>query len=68
LPLGYSPGDILSTGTVSAVAGFSEDRESLYLRPGDVTEGEIEGICVLRNAVISGREAHERPSWAAIEL
>jgi 2-keto-4-pentenoate hydratase/2-oxohepta-3-ene-1,7-dioic acid hydratase in catechol pathway len=47
--LGYSAGDVLSTGTVSGVAGFSEDAASLYLRPGDVIEAEIERIGVLRN-------------------
>ena len=40
--MGYSAGDILSTGTVSGVAGFSEDAASLYLKPGDVIEAEIE--------------------------
>src|SRR3954466_976400 len=35
-PMGYSAGDIISTGTVAGVAGFSEDAASLYLRPGDV--------------------------------
>ena len=35
-PLGYSAGDILSTGTVSGVAGFSPDAASLYMKPGDV--------------------------------
>ncbi len=49
--LGYSAGDVLSTGTVSGVAGFSEDAASLYLKPGDVIEAEIERIGVLRNPV-----------------
>ena len=40
--LGYSAGDVLSTGTVSGVAGFSPDAASLYLKPGDVMECEIE--------------------------
>src|SRR6266508_4253220 len=57
-PLGYSAGDVLSTGTVSGVAGFSEDAASLYLKPGDVIEAEIEKIGVLRNPVISWQEAH----------
>jgi 2-keto-4-pentenoate hydratase/2-oxohepta-3-ene-1,7-dioic acid hydratase in catechol pathway len=57
-PLGYSAGDVLSTGTVSGVAGFSEDSEALYLRPGDVIEAEIERIGVLRNPVISWQEAY----------
>jgi len=57
-PLGYSAGDVLSTGTVSGVAGFSEDAASLYLRPGDVIEAEIERIVVLQNPVISWAEGH----------
>jgi 2-keto-4-pentenoate hydratase/2-oxohepta-3-ene-1,7-dioic acid hydratase in catechol pathway len=66
--LGYSAGDVLSTGTVSGVAGFSEDAASLYLKPGDVIEAEIERIGVLRNPVISWREGHgqdppERVRW-----
>jgi 2-keto-4-pentenoate hydratase/2-oxohepta-3-ene-1,7-dioic acid hydratase in catechol pathway len=61
-PLGYSPGDVLSTGTVSGVAGFSEDAASLYLRPGDVIEAEIEGIGVLRNPVISWQDAYGVPA------
>jgi 2-keto-4-pentenoate hydratase/2-oxohepta-3-ene-1,7-dioic acid hydratase in catechol pathway len=56
--LGYSAGDVLSTGTVSGVAGFSEDAASLYLRPGDVMEAEIERIGVLRNPVVAWAEAH----------
>ena len=59
--LGYSAGDVLSTGTVSGVAGFSPDAASLYLKPGDVMEGEIEAIGVLRNPVISWEEAHGEP-------
>jgi 2-keto-4-pentenoate hydratase/2-oxohepta-3-ene-1,7-dioic acid hydratase in catechol pathway len=56
--MGYSPGDIVSTGTVSGVAGFSEDAASLYLKPGDVVEAEIERVGVLRNPVISWAEGH----------
>jgi 2-keto-4-pentenoate hydratase/2-oxohepta-3-ene-1,7-dioic acid hydratase in catechol pathway len=56
--LGYSAGDVLSTGTVSGVAGFSEDAASLYLKPGDVIEAEIERIGVLRNPVVSWQDAH----------
>jgi acylpyruvate hydrolase len=52
-PMGYSPGDILSTGTVSGVAGFSDDPMSLYLKPGDTVECEIEKIGVLRNTVVA---------------
>ncbi len=60
--LTYSAGDVLSTGTVSGVAGFSPDAASLYLRPGDVMECEIEGIGVLRNPVISWQEGHGEPA------
>lgn len=57
-PMGYSAGDVLSTGTVSGVAAFSADPKSLYLKPGDVIECEIEGIGILRNPVISWQQAH----------
>ncbi len=62
--LGYSAGDVLSTGTVAGVAGFKseEERAALYLKPGDVVEAEIEGIGVLRNPVISWEEAHGTPA------
>jgi 2-keto-4-pentenoate hydratase/2-oxohepta-3-ene-1,7-dioic acid hydratase in catechol pathway len=60
--LGYSAGDVLSTGTVSGVAGFSPDAASLYLKPGDVIEAEIERIGVLRNPVISWQEGHGEPA------
>lgn len=56
--LGYSAGDVLSTGTVSGVAAFSDDPKSLYLKPGDKIEAEIERIGVLRNHVISWQEAY----------
>jgi 2-keto-4-pentenoate hydratase/2-oxohepta-3-ene-1,7-dioic acid hydratase in catechol pathway len=61
--LGYSAGDVLSTGTVAGVAGFKseEERKRLYLRPGDVIEAEIERIGVLRNPVVSWQEAHGEP-------
>jgi 2-keto-4-pentenoate hydratase/2-oxohepta-3-ene-1,7-dioic acid hydratase in catechol pathway len=60
-PLGFSAGDVLSLGTVSGVAGFSEDPAAWYLKPGDVIEAEIEKIGVLRNPVISWQEAHGEP-------
>jgi 2-keto-4-pentenoate hydratase/2-oxohepta-3-ene-1,7-dioic acid hydratase in catechol pathway len=58
----YSAGDIVSTGTVSGVAGFSPDAASLYLRPGDVMECEIESVGTLRNPVISWQEGHGVPA------
>ncbi|HVP42247.1 MAG TPA: fumarylacetoacetate hydrolase family protein [Terriglobales bacterium] len=59
--MGYSAGDVLSTGTVSGVAAFSGDPKAWYLKPGDVMECEIEKIGVLRNPVISWEEAHGGP-------
>ncbi|HEV8105471.1 MAG TPA: fumarylacetoacetate hydrolase family protein [Gaiellaceae bacterium] len=61
--LGYSAGDVLSTGTVAGVAGFKskEERARLYLSPGDVIEAEIERIGVLRTPVVSWREGHGTP-------
>jgi 2-keto-4-pentenoate hydratase/2-oxohepta-3-ene-1,7-dioic acid hydratase in catechol pathway len=61
--LGYSAGDVLSTGTVAGVAGFKseEERKRLYLKPGDVIEAEIERIGVLRNPVVSWQDAHGEP-------
>ncbi|MCL6443119.1 MAG: fumarylacetoacetate hydrolase family protein [Alicyclobacillus sp.] len=57
-PMGYSAGDILSTGTVSGVAAFSADPRSWYLKPGDIIEAEIERIGILRNRVISWQERY----------
>ena len=57
-PMGYSAGDVVSTGTVSGVAAFSGDPKAWYLKTGDVMECEIEKIGVLRNRVISWEEAY----------
>ena len=61
--LGYSAGDVLSTGTVAGVAGFKspEERARLYPKPGDVIEAEIERIGILRNPVVGWQEAHGTP-------
>jgi 2-keto-4-pentenoate hydratase/2-oxohepta-3-ene-1,7-dioic acid hydratase in catechol pathway len=60
--MGYSAGDVVSTGTVSGVAAFSADPKAWYLKPGDVMECEIEQIGVLRNPVISWEQAYgEKP-------
>ena len=56
--MGYSAGDVLSTGTVSGVAAFSADPKAWFLKPGDVMECEIEQIGVLRNPVISWEQAY----------
>jgi 2-keto-4-pentenoate hydratase/2-oxohepta-3-ene-1,7-dioic acid hydratase in catechol pathway len=55
-PMGYSAGDIVSLGTVSGVAGFSDDPMSLYLKPGDTVECEIENVGVLRNRVVASAD------------
>ena len=55
---GYNPGAVVSTGTISGVAAFSDDPQAWYLKPGDVMECEIEKIGVLRNSVISWEEGH----------
>ena len=61
--LGYSAGDVLSTGTVAASPASSRrGRAALYLRPGDVVEAEIEGIGVLRNPVMSWEDGHGEPA------
>src|SRR5215471_13018282 len=67
-PMGYSAGDVLSTGTVSGVAAFSGDPKAWYLKPGDVMECEIEGIGILRNPVISWEQAHgKKPATLATQ-
>lgn len=57
-PAGYSAGDIISTGTVSGVAAFSADPDAWFLKPGDVIEAQIEKIGILRNPVISWKDAY----------
>ncbi|GAA3613505.1 fumarylacetoacetate hydrolase family protein [Nonomuraea rosea] len=59
-PQGYSAGDLISTGTIQGVAGFSGD-PSLYLRPGDVIEAEVERLGVLRTPVVSWEQGHGTP-------
>jgi 2-keto-4-pentenoate hydratase/2-oxohepta-3-ene-1,7-dioic acid hydratase in catechol pathway len=67
-PMGYSAGDVVSTGTVSGVAAFSGDPKAWYLKPGDVMECEIEKIGILRNRVISWEEAYgEKPKALATQ-
>ena len=64
-PMGYSAGDVVSTGTVSGVAAFSGDPNAWYLKPGDTMECEIEKIGVLRNPVISWKQAYGEKAPAA---
>jgi len=57
-PMGYSAGDVLSTGKVAGAAAFNGDPKARYLKIGDVMECEIEGIGILRNRIISWEEAY----------
>jgi 2-keto-4-pentenoate hydratase/2-oxohepta-3-ene-1,7-dioic acid hydratase in catechol pathway len=67
-PMGYSAGDVVSTGTVSGVAAFSGDPKAWYLKAGDVMECEIEKIGILRNPVISWEEAYgQKPAAMATQ-
>ena len=67
-PMGYSAGDVVSTGTVSGVAAFSGDPKAWYLKAGDVMECEIEKIGILRNPVISWEQAYgEKPGAMATQ-
>jgi 2-keto-4-pentenoate hydratase/2-oxohepta-3-ene-1,7-dioic acid hydratase in catechol pathway len=65
-PMGYSAGDVVSTGTVSGVAAFSADPKAWFLKPGDVMECEIEQIGVLRNPVIAWEQAYGRKAPVAV--
>jgi len=64
-PQVYSAGDLLTTGTVAGVAASTDDPHLNYLKPGDVVEAEIEKLGILRNAVISWRDAHGTDAPAA---
>ncbi len=46
------PGDLIFTGTPPGVGGAR--KPPVFLKPGDVTEVEIEGLGVLRNPVVQG--------------
>lgn len=54
----YSAGDIITTGTIAGVAASTPDPFANYLKPGDVVEAEIEGLGVLRNPVMSWKDAY----------
>jgi 2-keto-4-pentenoate hydratase/2-oxohepta-3-ene-1,7-dioic acid hydratase in catechol pathway len=63
-PAGYSAGDIVSLGTVSGVAAFSDDPAAWYLRPGDVIEARIERLGTLTNPVVgwADRDQEREPA------
>ena len=62
--MGYSAGDVVSTGTVSGVAAFSGDPKAWYLKPSDVMECEIEKIGILRNPVVSWESVYGKKTPA----
>jgi len=57
-PQVYSAGDLITTGTIAGVAASTDDPFANYLKPGDLVEAEIEHLGVLRNPVISWRDAY----------
>jgi 2-keto-4-pentenoate hydratase/2-oxohepta-3-ene-1,7-dioic acid hydratase in catechol pathway len=57
-PQVYSAGDLLTTGTIAGVAASTDDPFANYLKPGDVVEAQIEKLGVLRNHVVSWRDAY----------
>jgi 2-keto-4-pentenoate hydratase/2-oxohepta-3-ene-1,7-dioic acid hydratase in catechol pathway len=59
-PMGFSAGDVVSTGTALGASTSSRDSKARYLKIGDVVECELEKIGVLRNHVISWEEAYGR--------
>ena len=61
-PQVYSAGDIVTTGTISGVAAVQPNPFDFYLRPGDVIEAEIAGVGVLRNTVVSWKDAYGTPA------
>jgi 2-keto-4-pentenoate hydratase/2-oxohepta-3-ene-1,7-dioic acid hydratase in catechol pathway len=61
-PMGYTPGDVVSTAPASG-----GDAKTGYLKVGDVMECEIEGIGILRNRIISWEEAYGRKAAALQE-
>lgn len=64
-PQVYSPGDLLTTGTIAGVAASTNDPFSNYLKPGDVVEAEIEKLGVLRNHVVAWSEVRSDPPPSA---
>ncbi|OUL98255.1 fumarylacetoacetate hydrolase family protein [Variovorax sp. JS1663] len=54
------PGDVITTGTTSGVAGFRKQRPDKLLKPGDMVEAEVQGVGVLRNRVVDEAPAQAR--------
>jgi 2-keto-4-pentenoate hydratase/2-oxohepta-3-ene-1,7-dioic acid hydratase in catechol pathway len=47
------PGDVIVTGTPGGVG--AQRQPPVWLKPGDVTEVEIDGVGLLRNTVVAER-------------
>jgi acylpyruvate hydrolase len=62
--LTLEPGDIVTTGTTSGVAGFNRRFPERLLKHGDLVEARVEGIGVLRNRV-ANEEASLAPAFAS---
>jgi 2-keto-4-pentenoate hydratase/2-oxohepta-3-ene-1,7-dioic acid hydratase in catechol pathway len=62
--MGFSAGDVVSTGAGNTSAGV--DHKPRYLKVGDVMECEIEKIGILRNRIISWEEAYGSKPGALI--
>ena len=64
--LGYSAGDVaLDRHRVGRRRASARTPASLYLKPGDVMEAEIERIGVLRNPVVSWQDGARRAAAAS---
>ncbi|MFT4288596.1 fumarylacetoacetate hydrolase family protein [Nocardioides sp.] len=61
-PQTFSAGDLLTTGTISGVAAVQPNPFDFYLQPGDRIEAEVEGVGVLRNHVVSWKDAYGEPA------
>lgn len=48
-------GEVWGSGTIPGGCEFEKGEKAAYLRPGDVVELEVEGIGVLRNAIVAAR-------------
>lgn len=59
--LGYSAGDVISTGTVRGVAAFAKDPQAWYLKPGDVVDAYIENVGTLSNPIVGWEDHHGTP-------
>ena len=64
-PMGFSAGDVISTGMISG-STLNGESKTWSLKVGDVVECEIEKIGILRNQVISWEEAYGRKPGVSV--